>query len=223
MVSVKAILCGAALVGASVFITAQVVTAEPAKSGKEMMKDAKQAAPEIPGMDSAAMAEMEAKMKAFSEPSAAHTSLKTWEGKWDMEVTYWMGEGAPGQTSPATAECKAIFGDRYIVEKVKGNMMGQPFEGMCIMGYNNGTKEHFSFWIDNMGTGYMIDNGTMNAEGNMLASKGDMYCALREKNCDTATKVTIIDNNTRKFEMFAPDMMTNNMYKCMEIKYTRAN
>ena len=33
-----------------------------------------------------------------------------------------------------------------------------------IMGYNNGTKEYFSFWVDNMGTGYMIENGTMNAE-----------------------------------------------------------
>lgn len=222
MVSVKALLCGAALVGASVFITAQVVTAEPAKTAKDMMKDAKQSAPAVPGMDSAQMEQMMAKMGAFATPGAEHKNLQTWEGKWNMEVTHWMGEGAPAEKSPATAECKSIFDGRYILEKVKGNMMGQPFEGMCIMGYNNGTKEHFSFWIDNMGTGYMIDTGTMNEKGDMLASKGDMYCPLREKNCSTASKVTIIDNNTRKFEMFAPDMVTNKMYKCMEINYTRA-
>lgn len=222
MVSVKALLCGAALVGASVFITAQVVTAEPAKTAKDMMKDAKQSAPAVPGMDSAEMEQMMAKMAEFGTPGAEHKNLQTWEGKWNMKVSHWMSEGAPAMESPATAECKAIYGGRYIVEKVKGDMMGEPFEGMAIMGYNNGTKEYFSFWVDNMGTGYMLENGTMNAEKNMLASKGESYCPIREKSCAMASKISIIDNNTRKMEMFAPDMKTNNMYKCMEITYTRA-
>lgn len=225
MVSMKALLSGAVLVGASVFITAQVVTAEPAKSARDLTKDAKQAVKDaVPTMEnSAEMAEMMQKMAAYGTPGAEHKNLATWEGKWNLKVTHWMAENAPPMESPATAECKTIFGGRYVQEKVSGNMMGQPFEGMALMGYNNGTKEYFSFWIDNMSTGYMVENGTMNAEGNMLASKGDMYCPIREKNCSSASKISIIDNNTRKMEMFAPDMKTNNMYKCMEIIYTRAN
>lgn len=225
MAQVKTILSAGVLVVASAFITSQVMSGPE----KTMDKGAPQTSDKSHGqMGSPEEQEMMKKWMEFSTPSATHEKLKQLEGKWDLKVTSWMTEGAPPTTSTATSHAKLAMGGRYLIERVEGEGMDwgdgnkMPFEGMAVCGYNNGTKEMFSFWIDNMGTGYMLDTGKMSADGKTIDSGGSMYCPMREKMCESKSKVTVVDANTRKMEMWAPDMATEKMYKCMEIVYTRA-
>ncbi len=224
MLSTKTVLSAAALIAGTAFITAQVMSGPETtrQTTKSIEKAAQPAMQGSPGME-----EMMQKWEAFSTPGPQHAAMKANEGKWNMKITHWMAEGAPPQTSTATANARMAMGGRYLIEDVKGEGMdfgdGQKhnFEGMAVMGFNNATKEFFSFWIDNMGTGHMLENGTGDAS-KRIETSGEMFCPMRGKDCQTRSVSTMIDANTRKLEMWAPDMVTNKMFKTMEIMYTRA-
>jgi len=228
MSSTKTVLSAAALIAGTAFITAQVMSGP--ETTRQVTKTAQKTAERAaqPAMPSSQETdEMMKRWEAFSTPGPQHVAMKANEGKWNMKITHWMAEGAPPQTSTATANARMVMGGRYLIEEVKGEGMdfgdGQkiPFEGMAIMGFNNATKEFFSFWIDSMGTGHMLENGTGDA-GKRIETSGEMFCAMRGKECQTRSVATTIDANTRKLEMWAPDMATNKMFKTMEIMYTRA-
>ena len=69
-----------------------------------------------------------------------------------------------------------ILGDRVMVEEVKSQMMGQPFTGHGMSGYDNVSDKYWATWIDSMSTGVMTSEGTCDANmactytGSLLSS-----------------------------------------------------
>jgi len=229
MLSCKTVLSAATLIAGTAFITAQVMSGPETtrQVTKSATKTAEKSAQPAGMPDSTEMAQMMEKWAEFSTPGPQHAQMKANEGKWDLKITHWMAEGAPPNVSTAKANSRMIMGGRYLVEDVKGEGMdfgdGQKmdFEGMAIMGFNNGTKEFFSFWIDNMGTGNMLEHGTGDA-GKRIETTGEHFCPMRGQDIKMRSVATTIDANTRKLEMWGPDMATGKMFKTMEIMYTRA-
>src|SRR5262249_2628167 len=115
-------------------------------------KAAPAAAPAAPpGMDPAMMA----KMGAYATPGPEHKMLEGRVGKWTGKGKFWMFPEAPVMESEVTSEFKWMLGNRYLEDTTHGNMMGQPFEGHGVTGYDNMKKKYVSTWIDNGGTGIM--------------------------------------------------------------------
>jgi hypothetical protein len=56
-----------------------------------------------------------------------------------------------------------ILGGRYVRLTYRGEMMGQPFEGLQISGYDNIAKAYTTFWIDNSSTSFYLLKGTYDA------------------------------------------------------------
>lgn len=111
-------------------------------------------------------------MKMYEEsakPGPEHVELMKTAGHWTSECTCYF-DGTPTKSTGA-AEFEPILGGRYLLERMKGDMGGQPFEGMQILGFDNVAKQHFSIWIDSMGTGYMPMTGKKGA-GNAMEYKG---------------------------------------------------
>lgn len=225
MLSTKTVLSAAALIAGTAFITAQVMSGPD--TGRQTTKTIDRATQPAGMTSSPEMEEMMKQWERFSTPGEHHDKLKAIEGRWNLKVTHWMAEGAPPQTSTATANARMVMGGRYLIEDVKGEGMdfgdGQKlaFEGMAIVGFNNATKEYFSFWIDNMGTGHMLEHGAGDIS-KRLETSGEHFCPMRGKDTEMRSVITRVDNNTRKLEMWAPDMATNKTFKTMEIVYTRA-
>ena len=152
MFSLKNVLVTAALVAGTAVITAQVVSG-PEKTldkGVQQMKDGAHDAMQDM-MGSPEMQEMMKKWGEFATPGANHPQLKQWEGKWNLRISHRMGEHAPEMVSTATANSRLAMGGRYLVEKVEGEGMDMgdghksPFEGMAVMGFNNGTPSEVTF------------------------------------------------------------------------------
>lgn len=150
-------------------------------------------------MDS--VAEMKAWM-AYSTPGEAHKFMAADTGSWANEMTFWHDENSKPEKATSTSESKMIMGGRYQEMNYKGEMMGMPFEGKSTMAYDNATKEFISTWIDNMGTGVMIMKGKMSADGKSIESKGEMVDPVTGKALECREMYTVVDANTRKFEMF---------------------
>ena len=81
-------------------------------------------------------------------------------GDWTFKMKMWMDPSAEPQMYEGTSSAEMILGGRYIRSISKGVMMGMPFEGQMIQGFDNKTKEYTAVWIDNFGTGVTVSKGT---------------------------------------------------------------
>jgi hypothetical protein len=156
----------------------------------------------------------------FMTPGEQHLMLSKDNGVWTEEITFWTAPGAPPMTYTATCTNEMILGGRYQRSVHKGEMMGMPFEGINIMGYDKARKMFFSSWVDNMGTGIMNSEGTYDAAQKMLVLKGQTTDPSTGKQMSFRQTMKWIDTNTQEMEMF---MVTDGKeFKSMAIKFKRS-
>ena len=166
--------------------------------------------------------EMQAMMQAYQKagtPGAEHRQLAAMAGTYDLTVKAWHEPGKPPTTDAGTATRKMILGDRVMVEDVSSQMMGQPYTGMGLHGFDNVTGKYWATWNDSMSTGLMVSEGSCDA---------DMACTYTGTYHDPvsrepqATRMTTrwTDASTEVFEMYAPGP-DGKEAKMMEITYRK--
>lgn len=158
-------------------------------------------------------------MMAYAAPGDNHKMLAKMAGTWSATVTFWMQPGAAPMTSSATAVNEMILGGRYLQSKNTGTMMGQPFEGMGITGYDNAKKVFIATWVDNFGTGILTMTGTWDDAAKGIVFSGKEVDPTTGKEFAYRQVVKNPDDHTQIMEMYAN--MGSGEFKNMEIKYTR--
>src|SRR6266513_1241369 len=83
--------------------------------------------------------------------------------------------GAEPMKSSGKQKSVMIMGGRYLHADYTGEMMGKTFHGASLTGYDNAKKKHFSAWIDDMGTGIMLAEGTASPDGKVVTLSGEYY------------------------------------------------
>ena len=161
---------------------------------------------------------MAAYMKAAT-PGEEHQELAATAGTYTTVSRWWQAPGAPPEESTGSAERTAILGGRYVVEKMTGTMMGMPFEGMGITGYDNVEQKYVTIWVDNMSTGIFRMLGEADDSGN-LVFRGE-YTDPVTGETKTMRSVSSAAANGETFEMYevAAD---GSEFKVFEIVYTKA-
>jgi len=114
---------------------------------------------------------MEAYMKAGAV-TADHEALKYFAGRWKVAAKMWAAPGAPATESVNESVGDMILGGRYVRLMYKGEMMGQPFEGLQITGYDNIEMAYKTLWIDNSSTSFMLLTGKFDAAKRTYTFKG---------------------------------------------------
>ncbi len=164
-------------------------------------------------------AEAMAKWQAYATPGDGHKIMWQLEGNWNYSLKYWTSPNAPPEESTGTNDVKWILGNRFLEMNVKGTSMGQPFEGMGILGYDNAKKEYTSTWIDTMGTGMMNATGSYDPGTKSMTEVGKFTDPMSgEQSFKGITKFVDTDNFT--YEMFI-SIPTGEEFLVMEINYTR--
>ena len=150
-------------------------------------------------MDTAAMRK---KWMEYKEPGAMHKMMASWDGKYSTEVSMWMDPSKPPMKSTGVCEDKMILGGLYQESVYHGTMEKMPFEGRGILAYDNGQKIFVSTWIDNMGSGIMKLQGPWDEATKSMNLKGKMVDPMDGKEKEIREVVTMMDNNSRKMEMY---------------------
>ena len=167
-------------------------------------------------MDPQAMMEMYKKLATPGEPHKLFASLA---GNWTTKSKTWMEPDKPPIESTDSAEMKMLLDGRFLKQKFTGEMMGQPFSGIGIDGYDNLRKKYVTVWIDTMGTGIFLMEGTASADGKTITLEGQHDEPGGGKMSHRAVW-KIIDQNTQTFDMYGTHHGGKEM-KVMEIAYTR--
>jgi hypothetical protein len=144
-------------------------------------------------------------MKAWQEymtPGDEHAMLANLVGEWEGDITMWMDPSQPPQNTKGTAKYLAIMDGRYIEGTYGAMMMGMPFEGKDISGYDKAKKKYFTFWIDNMGSGMTMARGKYDEKTKFCSMKGTMIDPISGGEVEYRQTMKFIDDNNQHFEMF---------------------
>jgi hypothetical protein len=118
-------------------------------------------------------AERQKAMDAYMKAGAVtenHEFLKKYAGNWDCQVKGWMAPGQPPAVSQGTFVGEMRLDGRFLFMDFKGEMFGQPFAGVQIIGFDNMQQKYISLWIDNSSTFFFITTGTR--QGNVINEAG---------------------------------------------------
>lgn len=206
------VLAGVAFGGAVVGAQDKPKSAE--KKAGEAGDKAKDAAAD--GMDPG----MEEAWQKAGQINENHKLITDMAGSWKCISKFWMVPGSEPMVSEMTAEVTAIMGGRFTQGKYKGNVMGQPFEGLEYMGYDNIKKKFVSSWIDNMGTALYTSAGELEPGTGVITLLGTADDPMTGKTKKTRATIKIDGPDKHTFTFFeTPD--GGQEMRTMEIVYTR--
>jgi hypothetical protein len=103
-------------------------------------------------------------MPPYMKLTAEHEGFKKMVGQWDSSWEWTMPMPMKG-TGTATTE--VILGGRFVRQVYKSQMMGQPWEGVLLLGYDTIEKEFVSVWIDSMSPLMSISRGKQQEDGSV--------------------------------------------------------
>lgn len=155
----------------------------------------------------------------FATPGDMHTWMAKYNGTWTGEVTSWMDKDKPPVKSNATVTNTTTYNGLYQIGAYKGTMIGMPFEGQSILGYDNSKKKFFNTWIDNMGSGIVIMTGDWNEASKTLHLKGTQTNPMDGSDMSIRQEVKFVDDNTQMTTMYGTIAGTEE--KMMEINLKR--
>lgn len=167
-------------------------------------------------MDPQAMMEV---YKQLATPGEPHKLFASLAGSWTTQTKEWMEPGKPPTEATGSADMKMLLDGRFLQQEYNSTMMGQPFSGIGITAYDNLRKKYVSTWIDTMGTGIFIMEGTASADGKTITLKGQHAEAGGGQMTHRAVW-KIVDSNTQTFDMYGTHGHGKEM-KMLEITYTR--
>ena len=147
--------------------------------------------------------DMQAMMETYKKvgtPGDHHRLLAKLEGSWITRTRGWL-EGKPATESSGTCEQKLVLDGHYLQQTYTGDMMGAPFTGINLLGYNNHTRKYESIWIDSLSTAIYYFAGKGSADGKTITQECSYDDPVRGP-AVWRSVTRIKDDNTLEFEMF---------------------
>jgi len=167
-------------------------------------------------MDPQAMVEV---YKRLATPGEPHKLFASLAGSWTTQTKEWMEPGKPPAEASGSADMKMVLDGRFLQQEFNSTMMGQPYSGIGITAYDNLRKKYVSTWIDSMGTGIFLMEGTASTDGKTITLKGQ-HAEPGGGHMTHRAVWKIVDSNTQTFDMYGTHDHGKEM-KMMEITYTR--
>jgi hypothetical protein len=149
----------------------------------------------------AAPAAADAQAMTGPTPGPEHKLLEKWVGNWDCDIEMYMDPAKPPEKSKGKNVAKLACGGLWLVTDFEGAMMGGPFTGHEVMGYDPPAKKYVFTWVDSWITN--LDNG----EGSYDAKTNTMNTTMSVRGMTgamTTSRETDVwkDADTHEWTMF---------------------
>ena len=171
----------------------------------------------------AAQPTQEEMMAAWAEAMAVgeqHEAFADRAGTWAMTTTYQLDPNGPPVVEHGTAERSIAMGGRVLEERVDGQMMGTPFQGLGRLGYDNVTGRYWSTWTDTTSTALIVLYGDYDAESSTYTFEGEATDPLMGPMI-MRVETTIEGPDRDRALFYIPVPGTEDDVQMMEIVYER--
>lgn len=163
------------------------------------------------------------KMASNAQPREPHEFLAKMAGTYSCTLRMWAGPDAqnqPPMESRGQAWIEPVLGGRFMQMKFAAAMMGQPFEGLGYLGFDNSRRIFTSSWMDTMSTSTLYMTGSINREGDQI----NLFGAADEPALGEYGKIikytyNFVDDDTFIFRAW--EVQYGDPWKVIEIEYRR--
>lgn len=177
---------------------------------------------EAPAGMPADMEKMWAEYAKLGEPGDKHRMLDRFVGDWTVTTTMSM-PGMEPMVSEGTSTVAWAMDGRWLISKQSGTMMGQPYQGMGLMGHDNFKNRFVQTWCDSMSTAFYYSEGEATPDGSVFFFSGTMDEPMMQMHDRTANYIYRIESDDRYvFEIHDAAMQIAGMStKVVEMVYER--
>jgi hypothetical protein len=175
-------------------------------------------AEEHPQMTPEQKTEMDAYMKAGT-PGPQHQWLASTAGTYTLKIKSWHEPAGPATEDTGTATRKIMLDGRVLAEDLDSSMMGTPWTGHGMTGYDNVSGKYWSTWMDSMSTGVMLSEGACDAKKSCTFT-GAWNDPIKKGPVKSRMTTHWTSPTTEVFEMYGPGKDGKEM-KMVEITYTK--
>ena len=160
------------------------------------------------------------KVEAAGTPGPGHKALNALVGVWKAEVKCWMDPSGSPEVSQGRSKTSWKFNGRFLEEEFHGEMMGKPFTGQWLLGFDN-TKQTFnSMWISDNQTSMFVSEGKGDQGNKIITLEGKATCPGTDRtDLPMKTVLRLLSPDKHVVEMY--DSSQGQNAKTMEITYTR--
>jgi len=158
---------------------------------------------------------------SLGKPGPSHRLLELFVGSWTTATRMVSDPQASKQKHVGKSRISWILGNRFISEEFEGTMLDLSFQGIGIMGYDNGARRYSSVWADSISTALVSSSGRYFAEQNRFEFLGEVYDPLQSRTRSVRTTIDIVSNNEYVVSTYEPSA-TGDEVKTLEIRYERA-
>jgi len=165
----------------------------------------------------AGSSQAQSQMPQMPQPGPEVLFLKKDAGTWDASVE--MTDPSGQKTTAKGTETVSMIGF-WQVARFRGQMMGQPFEGLGSVTYDPTKKKYVGTWIDSMTPGYATVEAELSADGKTMTGTmegPDMSGKIVKSRETTEWR----SDGTRVFTMYGPGDAAGKQAPVMTITYHR--
>jgi hypothetical protein len=166
---------------------------------------------------------LDLKTEAWNEAAAVgkeHKVLSKAAGSWSYTSTWWENETDAPSVSKGKSKMKMILGGRFLQQDMAGSVMGKPFEGVGLIGFDNLQEGYDVVWLDNIGTGILRSTASYDENTKVLTEVGKFSDPMSaEKVSNYTAQWKFVDSNNMTYTMYLDH--NGKLMKRMEVVYKR--
>jgi hypothetical protein len=140
---------------------------------------------------------------AMPTPGPEHEILKKDVGTWDVTSELTPGPGMPPFAFTGV-ETSTLVGGLWLVTEYKADIMGMPFEGRGITGWDPAKKAYVSVWTDTMSTSLNLGEAALDAATGALTGWSEVADPAGGGKTKAKTVATWPGPDERLVKMFLP-------------------
>ena len=153
-------------------------------------------------------------------PGPEHKIISKFIGTWIVKQHFRMTPDQPFMESQGTDISRSGPGGLWLVSDYTAEFGGQKFEGHGTLGYDSIKKKYVGTWIDSMGTGLNVYEGTYDEKASAINYTHRTTDPESGKEVTYRSKIVIADDDHYAMSMFmkAPD---GTEFESLRLEYTR--
>jgi len=138
-------------------------------------------------------------LRELATPGEHHEHLAPLVGSWITAGTYWLSSGETAEAS-GTIETEWVLGGLFLQSRMRSELLGEPYEGLAIDGYDYVTEQYMGSYVDNLGSFVLSFTGTCDQDGRVRTMRAEFIDPVWGTKMVNRSVTTIIDDDTYRYE-----------------------
>jgi len=168
----------------------------------------------------AANAEIVKALDNAMDPGEGQKKLDFMVGTFDVKIRVWLEPTQPAIESQAVSVHTWVLGHRYVQTMLSGFIMGEAFNAIGYVGYDNVAKKYVASEMDSGSTGMEWYSGAIAPDGKSAKLTTTIYGGITDKPIKVEMRLTMDPEGDHVTQLWQADA-SGKMYKTIELQYKR--